>query len=708
MPRMRTITSHSFFMILAVIMFGLPPAMAQSATPVVLTVQEELLSAPLFADESKPLPSQLEPAKNAYQAGDLKSAIEETQRALNAQPKGDAHETAVFLLGDLHAKFAESVKPAETAKPVDIEKYAHLKAAVSAYQKALQLYPKSGYAPRAILKLGRAYDGLGFYYESIATYKRLTTKRPGSVFTPLALLGTGQAYTKLQRWPEAANAYEQAIAATDSTAVRLPSIYGLADALYHLGQFDRAFAAYHTLESTDPEELRQDTSSLFQYGDAAYQIHRFKQAQAIFSILYNIHPDDSRASVALARAAEALQQNGSPVKAEGLSSHLISQYPGSSGEEMLRIVRLAESIGSTEECTTVIPFAQPILCQPRPSTAQPQNPQQIIALKKEASELLQKKQMQPILSPVLQDLSDRLKTVGEYETSLEVLSWLRRQAGSERERGRATALIRTRLAETIDAWQGNPDHDLNIVRLFYLYSSAFTPEMLTGKTGLAVAVSHARLELYSQAVELYEPIASGNAPTLAEEALSGLGSALLHKKEFPKAQRTFEQFLQRYPNSPHAHEAQRQLAQAFIGQDQPDRAIPLLTDWLTHHQNHPDSQQVSLQLAEAYRRTGRYQDEIALYRKWLRPDQPAVAGLALRLADALFQAHDYRHAADFYQALLRQDGAGEESDWVRLQLARSLKAAGRKNQADEILSSLASQGQNDVIRELADRMAHPL
>jgi len=692
---MRTISKQPrVIAITAIIILGLLPHTARSADQAASL--EELTSAPLFADESKPFPAPLEPAKNAYQAGNLKLAIEAVQRAVSTLPKGEAHEAAVFLLGDVQAKLGETAGRAS------------LQAAASAYQRALNFYPASDYAPRAILKLGRVYDRLGLYYESIASYKRLITKQPNNPLVPPALLGMGQAYSKLGKWNDAALTYERAIAMTDSIHVRLPSLYGMADAFYHLSQFDRAYVDYLTLEAIDQPGLRQNTSALFQYGDAAYQVRRFQQAQAIFSILYNIHPDDSRASMALARAAEALQQAGSPVKAEGLSNHLFTQYPGSTGEEMLKIVRMAESIGSTEECTTAIPYAHPILCQPRPATTGPQDPHQIDELKKEALALLKERQMQPILSPVLQDLSERLKEVGEYETSMEILGWLRRQAGSERERARATTLLRTRLAETIGSWQGNPDHDLNIVRLFYVYSSVFTPDMLTGKTGLAVADSHARLELFSQAIELYGPIASGNLSDLAEEASAGLGTALLHKGEFQKAQRAFDQFLQRFPNSAHANEVQRQLAQAFIGQDQPDRAIPLLTAWLAHHPNHPDSLRVSLQLAEAYRRTGRHQEEIALYRKWLRPDHPAVAGLVLRLADALFQAHDYRHAADFYQTLLQQSNDGEEADWIRLQLARSLHASGRKRQADELLSTLASQGQNDVIRQLADRMAHPL
>ncbi|HET6466269.1 MAG TPA: tetratricopeptide repeat protein [Nitrospiria bacterium] len=630
------------------------------------------------------------PVMDAYYAGNLYLAIEETNHLLKTLHKGKLSETAAFLLGDFHYKLAEK------------EGSSHLLQALSAYQQAQFRYPQSGNSVRAIWKMGQIYAELQLYYESIASYKRVLKRDPKSPFAPWAQLGIGQTLTRWSKWKAAAQAYEKTITAYDLPEVKTTALFGLADSRYHLKEFDKAYAVYQVTVTTARDRMRADPEALLQYGEAGFRTGRYRDARDIFSILYNVHSSDPRASIALSRVADTWRQEGDTHRAQQIDLYLSHQYPKSPGDQVVRLTEAVRNLSAPEDCVALFPTSPPILCQTRPvRKTDPESPayqevrNQIASVIRNDSDL-------SVLELTLYEVTTQLRKNGEFGLALEILDRLHENPETDRNRQETTDALRQTLAEAIAQWQGRDD--FGIVQLFHAHSSVFTPEMLTGKTGLAVADSHARLGLLSQAVDLYEPISIGNSPALAEEALFRLGEALLDQEKNEKAQRKLRDFLSRYPASRRAPDALAGLSEALDRQGRTNLAIQELTDWLHRYPRHPARPEVTLRLADTYRRSGRLHDEVAIYRKWIGSDKKHPAGLYVRLADAYFLLHDYPRAAEFYRRATEQNPVSGDPEWIRFQLAASLRFLGRQDQAHTILNHLAQESQDGLIRELSSQI----
>lgn len=620
----------------------------------------------------------------AYQEGQFALAVSETDRLLQQVPKGPLSETASFLRGDLHLKWAETGGAH------------HLDDALGAFKEAQMMHPDSENAVRSLWRMGQVYEKMGFYYEAIGSFKRILLRHPNSRFALLARIGIAETYRGWEKWKEAADAYEQIDLRSLSQEDQVSVLLGHADSLYQQADFKTAYQKYERGDalSSSPERPVSPIV-LFQHAESAYRTGHMVQARNLFTNLFNIFPTHSLASIALARTGDTWRREKRFDEA-GIIYAQIQSAPAADPNSSLD--KIMASIGqlAMQECAAAE--------QKRPSHCQEENHEEIRQtlglMEKQVKTVLQAAPLDGFTQEVLLEGIEQFRIYGSHSVALELQSRFLTLLPSSLFRLRLVALHRKTIGEEVGRLAKEEDH-LKIVALFHALSSNFTPPMLTGPTGLQVGKSHARLGLHTQAIDLYAPISASLSSRFAEEALFLLGKSLLEKGDYPQAEHKMNTFLKRYPKSRHLSALLVELGAALDHQGKHPRAIKIYAEWLLKNPKHADQEKVSLLLAKAFRKKGDYRKEAAIYLKWIDHRPENAAELSFPLGDAYYRLREYQKAIQAYQTALKEKSETPQGDWIHLQIGKSYAALGQKTRGRSLFDQLARNAKDPLVRQMA-------
>ncbi|WDT75329.1 MAG: tetratricopeptide repeat protein [Candidatus Manganitrophus sp.] len=620
----------------------------------------------------------------AYQEGQFALALSETDRLLQQVPEGPLSETASFLRGDLHLKWAET------------EGAHHLDDALAAFKEAQLMHPDSENAVRSFWRMGQVHERMGFYYEAIGSFKRILLRHPNSRFAPLARIGIAETYRGWKKWKEAADAYEQIDLRSLSQEDQASVLLGHADSLYQQADFKTAYQKYErggALSSSSERPVSPIV--LFQHAESAFRTGHMVQARNLFTNLFNTFPTHSLASIALARTGDTWRREGRFDEA-GFIYAQIQSAPAADPNSGLD--KLMASIGqlAMQECAAAE--------QKRPSHCQEENREEIRRalelLENQVKTVLQAAPPDGFAQEVLLEGIEQFRMYGSPSVALELQSRFLTLLPSSLFRLRLVAIHRKTIGEEVGRLAKEEDH-LKIVALFHALSSNFTPPMLTGPTGLQVGKSHARLGLHTQAIDLYAPISASLSSRFAEEALFLLGKSLLENGDYPQAEHKMNTFLKRYPKSRHLSALLIDLGAALDHQGKHPRAIKIYTEWLLKNPKHADQEKVSLLLAKAFRKKGDYRKEAAIYLKWIDHRPENAAELSFLLGDAYYRLREYQKAIQAYQTALKEKSETPQGDWIQLQIAKSHAALGQKTRGRSLFDQLARNAKDPLVRQMA-------
>jgi len=649
------------------------------------SVQAEDRELPLFPENyavegEDPFKTVLE----AYRSHHFARAITDTEQVLEKLSTGPLAETASFLLGDLHLKWGVTGGGSN-----------HLHDALAAFQAAQRKYPDSENAVRALWRMGQIYEKLGLYYESIGSFKRILLRHPNSRFAPLARIGIAETYQGWKKWEEAKEAYEQIDLKSLSNSDQASVLLGRAKSLYHLEQFEAAYRKFEQARALSTHPATPTT--LYQHAESAYRTGHTARAREIFFDLLTLYPDDPLGPIAFVKTADTWRREGKWDKATPIYAQVqSSSTPNSSGG----LDKLVASVGqlAMQECDAASPRRPPLDCQ------QIRNREEIrlalTEMEKQARAIVQASSLHDAAPEILMETIVQFRRYGSFPIALELESRLLDRLLPPLFRLRLAAVHRKTIAEEISRL-AEEENDLKIVALFHARSSEFTPPMLTGPTGLQVGISHARLGLYAQAIELFAPITVTPSP-VQEEALFQLGKSYFEKGEFPQAEQKWNAFLKRYPKSRRLSSLLIDLGTVLDDQGKHNRAIETYGRWLRQYPNHPDQARVSILLAKAYRRKGDFRKEAAIYLKMINHHPEKAAELSFSLGDAYYRLREYQKAIQAYQAALKEKKGSPEGDWIQLQIAKSYRALGQRKRGLSLFDQLAQNAKDPLIRQMAE------
>jgi tetratricopeptide (TPR) repeat protein len=265
-------------------------------------------------------------------AGNFKAAIDKL-KALLREPDltPPLREEAMYVLAD-------SVKGLHSADPV-----LHFEEIADAYQKAMNVNPKSKQTPRALISLGQLHLKAGNIPEAKAYFKLLMTKYPKDISVPLVPYTWGEYYYRRGDYVKAAEQFQQLIQnypEADSNLLKGAS-FALTDALKRNGKYDQAFQIVDYIDKRWPQHYMENPQFLRMAADIEDRLGKLNQAKDHYWTYYNLDPAGEGADIVLARLGDIYLKEGKKKAAGEIYQRVIRDFPDKEGGLVAKM-RLAE------------------------------------------------------------------------------------------------------------------------------------------------------------------------------------------------------------------------------------------------------------------------------------------------------------------------------------------------------------------------------
>ncbi len=685
-------------------LYGVPSTPAQASPSSPDSKGVELPFFPPDLPEQGENPFQL--AVESYHAGDSLLAIQETQRLKETLPPGPASETAAFLLGDLHLKWA-----LDTPVPDGEARSSRLNDALAAFQDAVVRYPDSENAVRGLWRMGQIYRRLALYPESVASFRRVLTRHPKSPFSLKSKLGIAETYRAWGKLNAASAAFKNVETLRLSPEDRKVLNLAVADMAYQGGDAELAYRTYGKLGLRPQSYISVDPATLFQYGDSAYQSGHLKEAMSVLQAFRNIYPKDPLAAVALARMGEAWRTDkktkGAAENYDAVRNELLLTESNTVEEKVARLLSAVGSLSERRECVLALPQIRPSGCVPpdvqeatkSEGALPPHAVREVVDL---SYALIREDTLPAVFQDVLFAAAKGLRRQGYLDAPLAIenrlLSGRKTEATPFQEKVLAT--FQQTMKEAISERLAQQRH-LSVVELYYLYPDAFSDGMRLGETGMGVARSLTEMELLSEAAALYAPISESAVNPRSEEALAHLGKINLKRGAYVDSRQNMVQFLSSYPSGEQSAEMMRIFGDLFEQEGDTASAIERYQDWLARHPGHPDRSIVMSSLGGAYVKAGNLDAASGVYGTILESGAHPSPENYVRGGDVAYRLGRYQDAIAYYELGLKANPEFEYASWVHLQIANSYRAIGQVEKGQAIFSQLAEKSDDPIIRHLA-------
>lgn len=286
--------------------------------------------------------------------GNFKAAIAKLRTLVKEPDLPSAlREEALYVMAD-------SVNGLYASDPV-----AHFEEITDAYQKAMNVNPKSKQTPRALVNLGQLNLRAGNLPESKAYFKLLMSKYPKDISVPLVPYTWGEYHYRRGEYQKAAEQFQQLIQnypEADSNLLKGAS-FALTDALKRTGKFAQAFQIVDYIDKRWPQHYMENPQFLRLAGDIEDRLGKLVPAKDHFWTYYNLDPNGEGADVVLARIGDIYLKEGKKRAATDIYQRVIRDFPGKEGGLVAKM-RLAEDgihdEPSLTEMVTVFdaPYAQ--------------------------------------------------------------------------------------------------------------------------------------------------------------------------------------------------------------------------------------------------------------------------------------------------------------------------------------------------------------
>ncbi|MEK7286218.1 MAG: tetratricopeptide repeat protein [Nitrospirota bacterium] len=653
-----------------------------------------------------------EPLK-AYRAGNLDLAIKKAKKLL----KGDRYnaEVAAYFIGDFYEK------------QYDAGEKTALAFAMTSLQEAVKKYPYSELATFGYYRVGEIYTRQKLYYEAIGSFQKIVDDGIDEAFMLRAKIGIAKVYQAWGRWYEAKEQYDQLLRSVPPMPAeeRAIVLFGYADTVYQMGQFNEALSAYKKLAVADPTYRYKNQLALFQYGEAAFRAQQFNDAKAALLDFYNIYPKDSLAAVALVRIETIINLEKKskphivivtpniPSVSDTLHRYAVSAGRISKDDPAFNLGRILLAMNALKKCRQTIP-PSPKKGLKAPSSCDPTLEQEAFHVPSKTNMTLEEK----IKTDVLDYLTHIPPSTTAQGIILEAIYQLKKDQNVEKVIEMEAMLlvnlpsmspyrkeVQETLHETITTQFKTINDPGKVVTLFHSYPEAFTKEMLRTEIGYMIAMSHVKTGLYSKAIHLLKPISENFRFPLWEEALYQKGKSLVAIGDYGNAQQALEMY-QRI--SLDREKAYADLGDLHFKRGDVTQTITAYEKWLSHFTKDSNRPDIFLKLSEAYRYRSDYDNEIKVYARWIGEGVGKLDLPSMRLADTYFQMGEHKKAISSYRAILENKKGGEkEMEWARLRLATSYELTGQDAEGRKYFKNISQDTKNGLIRELAKGKTSP-
>jgi tetratricopeptide (TPR) repeat protein len=593
---------------------------------------------------------------SAYRLGEINQARAVFQKLIATMPQSRLAGAAASFLAEL---------PAAEGGPTP-----NWVATVAAYRTIMRDYPRSPDSARAAWKIADLYFAQGWYHEARGAYEHALTLTPPGYDTERSLLGLALTLQALGKWKEAGQVLESVRSRTANETLLTRATIEAAMVLARQNRSTEALSYFEIAYHRWLDSFKRDSDALLAYGTILRSLRRWEQARDVFLLFHNLYPDAPDAPLAWLYVGDACQAIGARPCAGLFYAATSAAHPGTPADTMARMRLLQLHRESTEAQDLSQVVHRTVQAQVRMVPVHVTEPEaQERLLRSFAAEYADN----AVGSEALYRLGQHYESRHEWSNALHAYQETEERLGRypedpwpEAAGEHLVRLLRPWLEAAVRA-----EDDLSAVTLFHRHGAPAANIYGGTSVLLFVADAHRRLGLSAEAGRLYQHVLRHpQGAKFIEPALIGLCRVYLDQHDPQAARKVIERYRLQFPTGDYAREAIELHLVALEREGDRAGTIRMLQQWVKSHPRDDRRAQMLLRLGETFAAVHNDREAVRAYEEAIKSNALCSNPTCLGYAEVLRRQGHIQRASAIYEQVLRSQPTPEETEWVRLRLAR--------------------------------------
>ncbi|MFP4317141.1 MAG: tetratricopeptide repeat protein [Desulfovibrionales bacterium] len=274
-------------------------------------------------------PAKIEQADQALESGEFQRAVDLLEEILKPELPSPLRERALYM----HAQGLFNLHHEDLRTHYDLIR--------SAFQRAMNSFPKSERFPNGLFALGLLNLRVGNEPEAMGFFNLLKERFPEHPDIPEAHYALGEHFQKKDDFSRAVDEFQLVVQNYPKSSVARDAAVNLARGLKELGIFDQAMEVSEYVSRRWPDYYLIDPEFLNVKGSIAMQLGEYDKALDHLWTNYNLVPNAEGADLVLARVGDVYLLMGKKAAARQSYETAVSKFPEEEGG-LIAKMRLAE------------------------------------------------------------------------------------------------------------------------------------------------------------------------------------------------------------------------------------------------------------------------------------------------------------------------------------------------------------------------------
>ena len=558
----------------------------------------------------------------------------------------------------------------------------------------------------AFYQIGRAYQRMGFHFESNVHFQILQERFPEAYpYTPDSYFYQGLNNLALNKNQEAVSSFNEFLVRDGDPNLTGPAHYHLADAFFNLKRFVEAKTEFDKGRRLTPKYADDRPLLLFHMSETYYENAEFDVARVLYRTLLDRYPEKSYTKLVGLRLGDFLRDEGKEDEALAVYRQVIKNAPV---EIRLRgKLRIADILGN----------------HPVGNDYQ------------EAIKLYDAVYDEGGRGPVAQEALLRKALVltlhGKHQEAIDTFEKL----ASEFPKSpfNRQNLIRANIEDNLKALvdrQFLAGKDWDVAKLYTRYRDNYFPRFPFPYTVFQVGMAYEHLGLYDEALGLFNEVLRDKPGAITTLVELQKARTRFERDDLGKAEELLLKFIKAHPRDVYSTDARMLLGQAYAEgrryQDAVNAFRIVVQDFERGHDPvlGESIAQAYFELGKVYKELGRNKEALDAFQATVDnfhhpiegPNVPDFVSRAqFFIGDMLYELGQNQEALDAYQQAITRYGDHERAPWARYQMGLIYRRMGNDKKAldmfndlvelakvrpGELWESLARQNQRDLATKL--------
>ena len=549
----------------------------------------------------------------------------------------------------------------------------------AAIRAAEQIGYRTGLIPSSLFKIGRAYQRMGFFFESNVHYQILQTDYPDYFpFTPDSYYFQGVNYLEMGKFQDGVNSFQRFLASEGDDSLQGPAHYRLGDAYYNLKKFVESKTEFDKGREIAPAYPDDYPLLLFHMSEAFYENADFDVARILYQKLLDRYPEKSYTKLVGLRLGDFLREEGKEVDALRIYRLVVKNAPVEIRlRGKVRIANLLASHPTGNDYKESLKLYDEVLAEG------------------EGRVIYQEALLRKGLTMTLHGLN---------QGAIDAFEKLKNEfpEGPYARENLLKNNIEENLKSMVDRFYHQKKY-WDVVKVYTHYRDRYFGSFRFPFTLLQVGDAYRHLGLYAEAITLYGVLKKLGDATLIPIAEYQTARAYLEKDDLGAAEQTLLRFIQRRKKDIYQVDARMMLGKVYSTGRRYQDALKAFNILANEYKRSHDPvlgesiAEVYFELAQIYKELGRDKDALdnflAAVDNFHHPIQGASVPEFIILShfqtgDMFYALGQDQDAIDAYQRAVSLYGDHPKGPWAQYQIGLTYRRMGEDRKALQVFDSL--------------------